>query len=149
MDFSHDSWENGALFMIIGARVLDLWQDKSCGSNWPKCSFYAPGLKFKKYFQISWFYWISLIILEKMRSWLWILEPGLWTYGWVHLVGSIIGLNVVSRTQDSCSTNFLWFHDLIGFVSYFSRKWGPTCEYWSQGSGLLAGYVLWAQLAQM
>ena len=32
---------------------------------------------------------------------------------------------------------FLRFYNFIGFISWFLRKWGPVCENWSQGSGLL------------
>ena len=39
LDYSHDSWENVVLPVKIGARFLDLWLDKSCEPNWPKCSF--------------------------------------------------------------------------------------------------------------
>ena len=48
-----------------------------------------------------------------MRSCLWILEPGFWTYGWVHLVGPI-GPNVVSRPQAQRSRNF--FRDFMGLL---------------------------------
>ena len=39
LDFSHDLWENEVWFVKIGARVLDLQLDMSCGPKWPKCSF--------------------------------------------------------------------------------------------------------------
>ena len=38
------------------------------------------------------------MILEKMRSCLWILEPGFRNYGWVRLVGPT-GPNAISRPQ--------------------------------------------------
>ena len=143
------------------------------------------------------------MILEKMRSCLWILELWFWTYSWIHTLGPS-GLNVVSRPQaprsiifltfqsllDSSydswknevlfvnigarvlelwldtspgpkstklvprpqapkSINFLRFYNFNGFSSWFLRKWGLACENWSQGSGLAAGYVLWAQVAHM
>ena len=81
------SQENEVMFVKIGARVLDLWLDTSSGPKWPKCTFQVPGPKFKKFFEISWFYWIHLIILEKMRSCLWKFKPGFWTYGWILLLG--------------------------------------------------------------
>ena len=39
LDSSHDSWENEALLVKIGARVLNLWLDMSSGPKWPQCSF--------------------------------------------------------------------------------------------------------------
>ena len=46
------------------------------------------------------------MILEKMWSYLWKLEPGFWTYGWISLV-SPIGPNVVSRPQAQ-SQDIFW-----------------------------------------
>ena len=86
--------------------------------------------------------------LKKMRSCLWKLEPGFWTYGWIHLLGPS-GPNVLSRSQAPSSRNFLKFHDFIGFISSFLRKWGLACENSSQGSGLMAGYFFWVQVAQI
>ena len=88
------------------------------------------------------------MIHEKMGPCLSKLEPGFWTYGWISLADPT-GPNVVSRHQAPRSINFLRFHNFNGFFSWFSRKWGLVCGYWSQGSGIMAGYVLWAQLAQM
>ena len=47
------------------------------------------------------------------------------------------------------SRKFLRFYNFIGFSSWFLRKWGPVCENWGQGSALMAGYVFWAQVAQI
>ena len=85
------------------------------------------------------------MILEKMRSCLWILEPGFWTYGWIRLLGPSHP-NVVPRPQAPKSINVLRFHNFNGFFSWFWRKWGLVCENWSQGSGLADGYVFWAQV---
>ena len=63
--------------------------------------------------------------LKKMRSCLWKLEPGFWTYGWIRLLGPS-GPNVLSRSQAPSSRNFLKFHDFIGFISSFLRKWLDT-----------------------
>ena len=81
MDSSHDSWENEVLFVKIGARVLDLWLDTSSEPEWPKFSFLVPDSKVKTFFEILWFYWINLMIIEKMRSCLWKFEPGFLTCG--------------------------------------------------------------------
>ena len=96
--FIRHSWKNKDLFVNIGARVLDLCLDMSSGPKWPKFSFYAPGSKVMTFFEILWFYWIHVIILEKIRSYLWILEPGFWTYVWICLLGPS-GPNLVSRPQ--------------------------------------------------
>ena len=88
------------------------------------------------------------MILEKMRSCLWILEPGFWTYGWIRLLGPSHP-NVVPRPQAPKSINFLRFHNFNGFFSWFLRKWGLVCENWSQGSWLVAGYIFWAKVAPM
>ena len=39
LDSSYDSGENEVLFVKIGARVLDLWLDKSSGPQLPECRF--------------------------------------------------------------------------------------------------------------
>ena len=80
---------------------------------------------------------VCCMILEKIRSCLWIMKPEFWAYGWVCLVGPN-GPNVVSRSQAPRSRNFLRFHNFIGFASWFLRKWDPVWENWSQGSGLIA-----------
>ena len=43
----------------------------------------APRSIFFFFFEISWFYWIHLLILEKIRSCLWKLQLGFWTYGFI------------------------------------------------------------------
>ena len=88
------------------------------------------------------------MILEKMRSCLWKLRPGFWTYCWIRLLGPS-DPNVSSRPQTSRSRNFLRFCNFIGFISRFLRKWGPVCKNLSQGSGLIAGYVFLAQVTQI
>ena len=97
----------------------------------------------KEFFVISWFYWIHLKILEKMRSYFWKLKLGFWTYGLIHFLGPI-GPNVVSRPQKPKSNFFeiSWFYWII---SWFLGKWGPACGKWSYGSGLMAKYVFWAK----
>ena len=91
---------------------------------------------------------IRFKILKKMRSCLSKLEPGFWTYGWICLLGPS-GPNVVFRSQAPRSRHFLRFHNFIGFILWFLRKRGPVCENWSQGSGLMARYIFWAQVGQM
>ena len=142
LNSSQDSWENEVLFVKIEARVLDLWLDTSSGAKWPKCSFLTPGPKVNNFFEVSKFYWIHLMIFEKMRPCLWKLEPGFWTYGWIDLLGPSDS-NILSRPQAQRSMNFLRFHNFIGFISWFLRKWGLVCENWSQGSGFMVGYVFW------
>ena len=61
------------------------------------------------------------MILKKVRSCLWKLNPGFWTYGWIRLLDSS-GINVVSRPQAPMSKHFLRLHDLIGFIPSFLRK---------------------------
>ena len=92
--------------------------------------------------------WIHFLILEKMRSCLWKLRLGFWSHSLVCLLVPIAP-NVVSRPQAPRSISFLRFHNFIGLISWFWRKWGPVCENWSYSSGLMAGYVFWAQVAQM
>ena len=45
--------EKEVLSVKIGAKVVDLWLDMFFGPKWPKCSFYAPDPKIKKFFEIS------------------------------------------------------------------------------------------------
>ena len=52
-------------------------------------------IKVKKMFEISWFYWIHLMISEKMMACLWKLQLRFWTYSLIHLLGPS-GPNVVS-----------------------------------------------------
>ena len=132
LDSSHDSWENDGLFVKIAAMALDIWLDTSFGPKWPKCSFWVPDPKIKKFFEISWFYWIHLMILEKMMACLWKLQLWLWTYGLIRLLDPS-GPNVASGSQTSRSRNFLRFHDFIGFIWWFLRKWWPVCENCSYG----------------
>ena len=75
----HDSWENEvsfvkiqttvldfsyALFVKIGARVLDLLLDTSYGPKWPKCSFYAPGPKVNIFLRVHSFAKIGARVLD-------------------------------------------------------------------------------------
>ena len=93
LDSSCDSWENNGLFLKIEARVLDIWLDTSSRPKWPNCSYWVPDLKVKKFFEISWFYRIHLMILEKMRSCLWKLQLGFWTYGLISSLPKYLGPN--------------------------------------------------------
>ena len=54
--------------------------------KWTEYSFKAPEPKVMNIFQISWFYWIHVMIGEKVRSCLWKLEPGFQTYGLIRLL---------------------------------------------------------------
>ena len=137
-----------SIWCVYHAVHLVLQLCKSFDPKWPKCSFWAPGHKVKTFFQISWFYWIHLMIFEKMKSCLWKLEPGFWTYGWICLLGPS-GPNVVCRPQVPRSRHFFRFYNFIELISWFLRKWSPACENWSQGTELMAGYVFWAQVAKM
>ena len=132
----------------VGATVMDVWLTTSSGPKWPKCSFQVPDTNVKKYFDISWFYWIHLMILEKMMSCLWKLHVWFWTYGLIGLLGTN-GPYVVSGSQTPRSINFLRFHDLIGFISWFLRKCWSVSENCSYGSGHMVWYVFWAQVVQM
>ena len=87
-------------------------------------------------FEISWFYWIHLRILLKMKSCFLKLKQGFWTNTLIHLVGPI-GRNLGSRPQTPTSKMFLRSHDFIGFISWFLKELGPVCENWSQGSQLM------------
>ena len=100
------------------------------------------------FFEISWFYWIHIMIIMKMRSCLRKLEPRFWTYDLIWFLGPI-GPNVVSRPQTPRSKSFLKFHNFIGFISWFLRKGGPVCENWSQGCRLIARYVFQTPVALM
>ena len=79
-DLSYDLGEDEVLFVKIGARVLDLRLDMSFELKWPKSGLQTPDPNAKICFEISWFCWIHVMILEKMKSWLWKFEPGFQTY---------------------------------------------------------------------
>ena len=91
MQSSYDSGVNEVLFVKIGARVLDLWLDTFPGPKWPKCSL----------------------------------------------------LTQIPKPRPS-----LRYHNFAGFIFRFQKKWGPVCENWSQSSGLMTGYIFWAQMTQ-
>ena len=130
MDSLYDFRKSEVLFVKIEVRVLDLWLDTSSGPKWPKCNFYAIDPKVNKFFKTSWFYWIGLMILDRMRSFLWKLELGLWTYSLIYLLGPS-GPNLVSRPQSLGSRNFLRFHSFTGLILWFWKKWDSLCENWS------------------
>ena len=50
-----------------------------------------------------------------------------WSYGWIRLPGPS-GSNVVSSPQNLISRNFVRFHNFIGFISWFLRKYDPAFE---------------------
>ena len=75
------------MFAKIGATVPDLWPDTSFGYKWLKYSFYAPDPMVKEFLKISWFYWIHIMILEKMSSCWGKLETGFRTYGLISILG--------------------------------------------------------------
>ena len=90
----------------------------------------------------------ELKILEKMRYCLWKFELWFWTYGWIRLIDPSAPY-IFSRLQTPRSRIILRFHNFIGFISWFLRKWGPVCENCNYSSGLMAGYVFLAQVTQM
>ena len=148
LDSSYDSWENDDLFVKMAAMVLHIWLDTSSGPKWPRYSFWVPDPKVNKFFKISWLYWIFLVILEKMMALLWKLQLWFLTYAFIPLLGRS-GPDVFSGSQTPRLKHFLRFHDFLGFISWFLRKWWPVCKNCSYGSGHMAWYVFWAQVSQM
>ena len=88
------------------------------------------------------------MIAEKIKLCLWKLELRFWTYGLIHLLGPS-GPNAVFKPQTPRSTNFLKFHNFIGFISQFLKKGSPVCENWSLCSELIIWFIFWTQVAQM
>ena len=86
------------------------------------------------------------MIIEKMKSCLWKLQLGFWSYGLIRLL-SPSGANVVSRPQTR-SIFFSRLHDFIAFMLWFFKKWGPLYENCGCSSGHMAWYISWAQVAQ-
>ena len=129
--FIYDSWENEVLFVKIGARVLGLWLDVSSGLKWPKCYPNAPDPKVKKFFEISWFYWIHFIILKKMMPCLSKMELGFWTYG-------LMCLWVQVGPDPKVKNVFKKFNDFHGFIYIFLNKmrsffWKLQVGFWTYG----------------
>ena len=93
LDLSHHFWKSEVLLVNIGAGVLDLWLDMSSGPKWPKFSSYAQDPKVKSFFEILKFYWIHPMILEKMGSCLWKLEPEFLTNGLISPLPKALGPN--------------------------------------------------------
>ena len=57
-------------------------------------------------FEISWFYCVHFMLLEKMRSCLWKLEPGFWTYAVVKTrKNQLVGFFTILRKW-SCSNHY-------------------------------------------
>ena len=77
-----------------------------------------------KFFEISWFQWKQLMILDKMRSCMWKLILGFRSYCLICLLGPS-GPNVVSRSQTPKSKSFLRRYDFNGLILWFWKKWGP------------------------
>ena len=107
------------------------------GPSGPNLVSRCQALRSRHFFEILWFYWIYLMILEKMRSFLSILEPQFPTYGWICLPGPS-GPNLVSRPQAPRSRYFFRFYDFIGFTPWFLKKWGPVCKKCGPDSWLMA-----------
>ena len=113
--------------------------------------FLGPRPQGQIFFEISWFYWIHLMILEKMRSCLWKLQLGFWTYGLIHFLGPAKWPKCSFWVLNHRVNFFGRCYDFIGFISWFLRKWGPVCENCSLVSGHMAWQVLcqssiWAQI---
>ena len=136
LDSSHDSWENEALLVKIGARVLNLWLDTSSGptlhgqnvGSRPQAPSLRHLLRFCDFIGfISWF-------LKKMRHCLWILELGFCTYGWICFLGPS-GPNLVSRPQGQ---DIFWDFIILLDLSDSWKNEVLFCENWSQRSWLMA-----------
>ena len=65
-----------------------------------------------------------------MRYFLWKSKPKFWIY----IVLGLSGQKLVFSLQTQRSRNFLRFHNFIGFILWFFKKWGPVCKKWSYGS---------------
>ena len=147
MDSSIDSGENEIIFVKLLPQVTLLYFLGSRRIFWDFITLsdlsydYGENETNVNFFEISWFYWIHLMILEKMRSCMWKLELGFWTCSLIHLLGPT-GPYVVSKSQTPRSWTFFRFHNLIGFILSSCRKWGPVCKNWSQcGSAFMASYT--------
>ena len=112
--------------------------DTSSWPKLPKCSLEAPpGCKVSKFSDISKFYWIHLIFLEKVRSCLSILEPGFWTYAcldtssWPKLPKFSLqapGPNKVNKFSNI--SKFYWIH-----LTILEKVWFANIR--ARGSGLV------------
>ena len=80
-----------------------------------------PQTRKSSIFEISWLYWIHLMIVGKTKFCLWKLETGFWTYSKICLLGPS-NTNVVFRLQTPKSSNFLRFHNLIAFIHCGENK---------------------------
>ena len=120
----------------VGATVMDVWLTTSSGPKWPKCSFQVPDTNVKKYFDISWFYWIQLMIFVKMKLWF-------WTYGLIRLLGPS-GPDVISGSQTTRSKIFFaiswvdWIYLMI-FEQMMAYLWKLQLRFWTYALILLLG----------
>ena len=96
---SSKTQENGQvlLFKLDRYSIISTWcahhgvyhvlkRGKSFKPKWAKTSFSAQGSDVKVFFRISWFDWIQLMILDKMRSCLWKLKLVFRTFGLLRIL---------------------------------------------------------------
>ena len=81
-------------------------------------SFPVPDPKFRDFFQIWWFDWIQLMILDRMKSYLWKLELGFWPYSLTNALCPS-GSYLVFRPKTPRPMYFLRFNHLIEFTLWF------------------------------
>ena len=98
--------------------------------------FKAPDPKVKVFFKTRWFYWIQLMIHEKMRSCLWKVKLGFLTYGLISVLGWR-SPKLVFRLKTSRLKYFLKF-DIFGFNLQLWTKsglflWKSELGFWTYG----------------
>ena len=67
-----------------------------------------------------WFNWIQLMILDRMKSYLWKLELGFWPYSLTNALCPS-GSYLVSKPKTPRPRYFLRFNHLIGFTLWFIK----------------------------
>ena len=132
--------------MKIGARVYELWLNMSFLGPSGQDKVSRPQTLWQNFWRFHDFIESNLWFWIKMRSCMWKLMVGFWSYGLICLLGPS-GPNVVSRPQTPKSNFFLRHYDFNGFILWFWKKWGPVHENWSYGSEFItAWYVFWQRL---
>ena len=107
--------------------------ESSSGPKWPKCSLLVPGHKVKNVFEISWFHWIHLKILEKMRPCLWKLELGFSNNGLISLLPKALGPNCPKLVFRLQTPNVRALGSKSFFMSCsikFCIKWALIFNFW-------------------
>ena len=90
--------------------------------------FSHPRHQGQKFFEISWFYWIHLMVLEKVMSYFWKLKLRFWTYGFISCCKRLKFSSTRPQTPNvtALGSNFFFMSSSIKFC----MKQGLIFKFW-------------------